>query len=185
MKNASSERRWLTLCTTCRLVSTLLRKKRGGADGEKGKDRIVTRAEWLLLFLSRSPFGVVEPAALDPIRIQKGMFLLSMRGPARDIYSFRPYNWGPFSSDIYRDLDELEGSGLLRSESVSGQSWRLYETTSKGESVAQEISLHVAPQNVEWLGRVRRFVTERRFVDLLRSIYAEYPDYATKSFLLR
>jgi hypothetical protein len=32
--------------------------------------------------------------------------------PAGEKYSFQPYNFGPMSSDIYTDLDELVARGL-------------------------------------------------------------------------
>jgi DNA-binding PadR family transcriptional regulator len=127
--------------------------------------------------------GVDDAAPLDPVRIQKGMFLLAKRGPARDVYDFEPYNWGPFSSEIYRDLDALGADGLVRSEPVPGRTWRLYGVTTAGAQRVRELIEEADPQAVEWLGQARRFVTERSFVALLREVYAAYPEYATNSML--
>ncbi len=143
----------------------------------------LTAIDWLLLFLSRGPLGAAGPAELDPIRIQKGLFLLSMRGPARDVYSFRPHYWGPFSSEIYRDLSLLEAQGLVQTEYPVGQTWALYRTTSQGEARAAELAGRLDHRFVDWLADDRGFVTKHSFVQLLKEIYAAYPEYAEKSLL--
>jgi DNA-binding PadR family transcriptional regulator len=141
------------------------------------------RADWCLLFLSRAPLGAPGPEELDPIRIQKGLFLLSKRGPARDLYAFRPHYWGPFSSEIYRDLNRLEAQGLVETERPAGQTWSLYRTTARGEARAAELAGALDPHVVEWLADDRSFVGKRPFVQLLKEIYAAYPEYAEKSLL--
>ncbi len=143
----------------------------------------ITRAEWLLLFLSSEALGLTEDTSLDPIRIQKGMFLLSQRGPKRDLYSFKPYNWGPFSSDIYTDLLTLEADHLITSESVPAQTWSLYRPTAQGNRRAADVAAAVGVVNTRWLAQMRRFVTTRPFVQLLKEVYAMYPEYATKSLM--
>jgi DNA-binding PadR family transcriptional regulator len=144
-----------------------------------------TRADWLLLFLSRGPLGAAGPVELDPIRIQKGLFLLSKRGPARDLYSFRPHYWGPFSSEIYRDLSGLEAQGLVQTERPAGQTWSLYRTSAQGEARAAEVAELLEPRVVQWLADDRGFVSKRSFVRLLKEIYAAYPEYAEKSLLIK
>jgi hypothetical protein len=135
--------------------------------------------DWLLLFLAGN--GHEEP--LDPIRIQKGMFLLSMRGPQRNLYEFEPYDWGPFSREIYRDLDALERDSLVLSEAAPGQTWRLYRTSIEGTRRAQQFAGRMDDAHVRWLLDTRRFVTERSFLRLLQDIYDAYPAYAANSRL--
>jgi hypothetical protein len=141
------------------------------------------RLDWLLLFLSRDALAVDGPSELDPVRIQKGMFILSERGPARGLYSFRPYNWGPFSPQIYGDLDDLVAKGLAEVERVPGCTWKRYATTAKGERRATALVRDPRSKDVDWLGKARNYVTSRSFARLLREIYAEFPDYATESLL--
>jgi uncharacterized protein len=143
------------------------------------------RSDWLLLLLSRDVLGVEGPDYLDPVRIQKGMFLLSERGPAPGAYSFRPYNWGPFSPAIYADVDSLVQDGLVRAEPVPGQSWHRYYTTAQGEARARHMAERIGESNVEWLAQTRRFLTTRGFARLLKDLYDQYPDYATRSQLRR
>ncbi|MGO9343405.1 MAG: hypothetical protein ACLP6E_12940 [Acidimicrobiales bacterium] len=82
----------------------------------------------------RPLLGVEGPDALDPVRIQKGIFLLSERGPAQGVYQFRPYNWGPFSPALYGDLDLLCRLGYLKTEQVPGRTWKRYSVTLRGRA---------------------------------------------------
>lgn len=139
--------------------------------------------EWLLLLLARDALSAPGPNELDPVRIQKALFLLSMRGPARGLYSFRPYNWGPFSSAIYADLDRLEAEGLVQGRAVPGYTWRLYRPTEAGARRAQEFAETLDPSYRQWLAEARHFVTSRSFTRLLRDIYTQYPEYSVNSLL--
>lgn len=144
----------------------------------------VSREDWLLLFLSPSALGLEDaPITLDPIRIQKGLFLLSMRGPERGLYSFQPYNWGPFSAQVYGDLDALRLMRLVAAEEVPGRSWRRYRTTEEGDTQARRVAETIGLAATQWLAQTRQFVTSRPFVRLLEDIYAMYPNYASKSML--
>ena len=104
-------------------------------------DQETSRPDWALLLIANEALGVEGPETLDPVRIQKGMFLLSMRGPrgAGDLYRFRPYNWGPFSSDLYGDLDFLVATGALTREHVSGRTWDRFRANGTGDIKSQEV----------------------------------------------
>lgn len=86
------------------------------------------RQDWLLLL-----FDGAEPP-LDRVRIQKSMFLFAERSRAVDSekYSFTPYHYGPFSFEIYPDLDRLVREGLLRQELVSASPSPRYVLTATG-----------------------------------------------------
>lgn len=142
--------------------------------------RVLNRKDWLLLFVSSETLGL-PPTSLDPVRIQKGMFLLSKRGPARDLYQFEPYNWGPFSAQVYADLDDLIAEGLVQPEEAPGRSWSSFRVTGSGEKVATGLTSEISKDDVDWLNRARRFVTGNSFASLLNKIYAAYPEYATRS----
>jgi hypothetical protein len=141
----------------------------------------IERSDWLLLLVDNEVLGAQGPAELDPVRIQKGMFLLSERGPARQLYAFRPYNWGPFSSAIYADLDTLTRQGYLTEEKVLGRSWSTYRITTRGHERAVASAEQTGGKAVGWLKQTREFLTTRSFAHLLRDVYALYPDYAVNS----
>src|SRR3954451_22612738 len=122
--------------------------------GKQRMDKDRARADWLLLFLSPEALGL-DDEPLDPIRIQKGLFLLSIRGPERGLYSFRPYNWGPFSPDIYADLRWLEAQHLITNQTPPGQTWSVYRSTVRGTSRARQIAAAIGPDHVRWLAQAR------------------------------
>jgi hypothetical protein len=139
------------------------------------------RSDWLLLLLDRQALGASGPDELDPVRIQKGMFLLSERGPARGLYGFRAYDWGPFSSAIYDDLASLTREGYLTEEQVPGRTWSMYRVTGRGHERALAAAGQVGMTTAAWLRQAREFLTTRSFAQLLREIYALYPQYAINS----
>lgn len=130
--------------------------------------------------------GVGEARALDPIRIQKGMFLLAQEGGLRDDeqYSFRPYDYGPFSSRIYDDLDGLVEDGLVAREPVPGYTWSRFRLTPEGLAEAQSLADGLTDRqrvSVRFLVGVKREVLSLSFNELLRYVYSRYPDYAKNS----
>lgn len=148
---------------------------------EPGSGSALARSDWLLLLLDRAALSARGPEELDPVRIQKGMFLLSKRGPARGVYEFRAYDWGPFSSNIYADLASLTRRGDLSEEKVSGRTWSTYRVTARGHDRAVALAAKMHPENITWLRQARDFLTTRSFAQLLREIYELYPDYAVNS----
>jgi DNA-binding PadR family transcriptional regulator len=138
----------------------------------------MTRRDWLLLLIQ---------GELDPIRIQKGMFLFSMESPAPDEqkYKFQPYNWGPFSQPIYGDLEALQLKGLIERTQVPGAGYYRYRRTAEGDAVASELSERAPRPLVEALDAARSAVTGVGFEGLLRRVYEKYPDYAAKSLFKR
>jgi uncharacterized protein YwgA len=139
------------------------------------------RSDWLLLLLDRTALGAQGPNELDPVRIQKGMFLLAKRGPARDLYDFQAYDWGPFSSTIYADLASLTQRGYLNETRTPGRTWSTYQVTARGHERAVAAAAQVGDENVGWLRQAREFLTTRSFAQLLQDVYALYPDYAVNS----
>lgn len=137
------------------------------------------RKSWLLAFLAQ-PSG---PFPTDQIRVMKGMFLWSQEGPddARDLYGFQPYSYGPFDTDIYRDLESLEADGLIWSEQSPGTSRRIYSATAEGERQVQESNYNIPKTHLEQLAGIKMLVTSLGFAGLLQHVYQKYPLYAAKS----
>jgi hypothetical protein len=136
---------------------------------------------WLMLLL-----GVGDARALDPIRIQKGMFLLAQEGDLREEerYSFRAYDYGPFSSRIYDDLDALADEGLVAREAVPGYTWSRFRLTPAGLSEAQSLADQLNDRqlvSVRFLVGLKKDVLSLSFNQLLQYVYSRYPDYAKNS----
>jgi len=137
--------------------------------------------DWLILLLGFK--GEAESPALDPVRVQKGMFLLAQEGdlPTRERYDFEPYNWGPYSRQVRRDLDRLVADGYVQTRDVPGYSWKRYGLTAAGVDYARSL-LEVAPKEAAHkVAEIKRRVTGVSFNRLLADVYAGYPDYAVNS----
>ncbi len=131
-------------------------------------------------------FIAAGPEDLDPIRIVKGVFVFCQEAAKewldpRAIYDFEPYSWGPFSFDLYRDLNRLRDLGYVEARQHPSATWSYYQATASGQQAAAEIRQRMNPQLVAYLGEVRRFVLSLPFRDLLKAIYRKYPQFATNS----
>jgi uncharacterized protein len=144
----------------------------------------VNRSDLALAMMSRLASSGDEQYPFDRIRIQKAMFLLTQRGSSgwRDLYEYKPYNWGPYSSQLASDMDSMVREGLVEEEEVSSSRQPSYGATAAGE--ARAATTWSALQNAErdFVRSVRSYVTSRSFTQLLREVYAEYPEFATASY---
>ncbi|MBA3382783.1 MAG: PadR family transcriptional regulator [Actinobacteria bacterium] len=142
----------------------------------------MSKRDWLLILAA-----LKGPAAgLDPVRVQKGMFLLAMEGdlPAQERYEFEPYNYGPMSKEVYRDLDELVVEGLVERTQAPGQAWPRYRATERGRQTAQRLVDESGPdaeQSARKLYEIKRDIVDKTFSGLLNDVYDRYPRYAEKS----
>lgn len=139
-------------------------------------------ADWLLLFIAQVP-----RAPIDPVRLQKGMFLLVQGGrlTAKERYRFEPYSYGPMSRALYRDLRLLEQARLVRSM-PSEHSWAPVTATTKGQREATRLrSDLVAVTAFDDLARIRRLVDSMNFAELLEYVYERHPEYALRSVFRR
>ncbi len=134
---------------------------------------------WLLLAIGLSDNG------LSPVQTQKTMFLLGKEAGEGlgegAFYAFIPYDYGPFDSAIYGDVEELVRQGFLTREGVPGRSWSISRLTPEGQKLVEELRESGNSAVVTYLGSVVNWVTSQSFSGLLRAIYAKYPDYQARS----
>ncbi|MGN6815370.1 MAG: hypothetical protein ACTHK3_04715, partial [Solirubrobacterales bacterium] len=138
----------------------------------------------LLLFVALDG----APQGLDPVRLQKGMFLDAQESDAADSekYTFVPYSYGPMSRQIYSDLEQLVSAGLIAEKPVEGQAWSRYVPTEKGLEAGRELLARDASRKVaKDLHRIKKEVASKTFRALLEDVYERYPDYASKSIFRR
>jgi uncharacterized protein len=145
-------------------------------DGD-GVSAPVHPRDWLLLLFD----GAQRP--LDRVRIQKSLFLFAERSKAlgSEKYEFVPYHYGPFSFDIYPDLDQLVGRGLLRLELGAPSTSPRYSLTAAGARAVEDLRGSVPPERLDLLRSLRDWVTERSFRTLLNDVYRLYPRFAVNS----
>ena len=137
----------------------------------------MNRQDWLLLAIAQA-----GGKGLSPIQIQKTMFLLRMEAAdyvGQRFYTFKPYNYGPFSSVIYKDVDLLVFSGVLREQ--QSNNYNIYVATTAGRDRAKTLIQQLDEKPKHYLVKLVRWVTSIGFAQLLRSVYAKYPKYAVNS----
>ena len=140
---------------------------------------MLTRQDWLLLALSKSPGG-----AMSPVQIQKALFLFGQEAGGSigaGFYSFEPYDYGPFDAAIYADLRRMTNEGVVTAQWTPGRSWKRYAITESGRRAALGLENDADARLAEFLGRIVTWVGERSFSALLRSVYAAYPEFAVNS----
>jgi hypothetical protein len=144
-------------------------------------DGLSMRKKTLLLLLRGD-----APQELNPIRIMKGLFIFAQEAPeawagAEGRYEFTPYYYGPYSTAVYADLDEMTRRGLVRAKEVPGRSWRCYALTAAGRQEAGRVAAKLDKEVVAYVSTIRDFVTRLPLSQLLRAVYERYPEYAGKS----
>lgn len=142
----------------------------------------MTPSDWLLILIAARP----TRQGLDPIRLQKGMFLLAREGglAARERYWFVPYNYGPMSPALYRDLERLEEEGLVERSLVLDESWRRLTATEAGMERARRLrrgARRHSPEAVAELSRIKRAIVRMTFAELIADVYRRYPYFARRS----
>ena len=136
----------------------------------------ITRTDWTLLAIDAA-----DGAALSPVQLQKALFILGAEMPqslGEGFYEFRPYNYGPFTGEIYTDAEQLADQGLVR---ITRHRWNEYSITPEGQSQAVLCRKRADSHATEYLKRVVAWARTLSFEDLLRSVYARYPKMREKS----
>ncbi len=142
----------------------------------------MTRRDWLVLLIAFEG----APRGLDPIRLQKAMFLFAQETdvPEDQKYEFRAYNYGPMSRGVYEDIDDLVEAGLVEKLPVVGQSWSRYNPTPEGVARGHELLERALAEHSAAAGALydlKQSVASMTFNALLEDVYERYPDYATES----
>jgi uncharacterized protein YwgA len=144
----------------------------------------MTPRDRLLLFIALDG----APRGLDPVRLQKGMFLDAEESgaPRSQTYSFVPYNYGPMSAQIYDDLGELTRAGMIEAVPVKGQSWSRYVATEKGLTAGRRLmGGSISQEDSRRLHQIKKSVASKSFKALLEDVYERYPDFAVNSVFRR
>lgn len=101
-------------------------------------------------------------------------------------YNFVPYDYGPFSKQLYNDLDSLEEAGLIKvdeEDMVDGKVKYTYHLTDRGESwVRDQFDSNTGIQEIGLLAdRLKSKYNDVLLSELIEEVYSEYPEYAENS----
>jgi uncharacterized protein YwgA len=144
----------------------------------------MARRDWLILLLG---FKGADGPALDPVRVQKGMFLFAQESGAGEAerYSFEPYNYGPYSFELRDDLRHLVAEGLAEAQPVPGYTWNKYKLTAAGMERAQAVRDGSQRELAKKVFQIKQRITGKSFNALLRDVYDDYPEFASNSIFRR
>jgi len=116
----------------------------------------------------------------SPVQIQKSMFLLDRQMPrvfdTTSRYVFRPYDYGPFDSDVYREIEILALDGLAEINIDPARAMKMYGASERGCIVAADFRRRLTLNQIEFIRKVSDFVRNLSFSDLVSAIYEAYPD---------
>lgn len=123
-------------------------------------------------------------------RLQKLIFLIQKRANKNknsgipDEYEFVPYDYGPFSKEIYDDIDKLVSRGLVeeRPEKLDdGVITYNYTLTDKGREFVRENNLLASAPDE--LNAVASSFGDSELDDIIDFVYDNYPAYAENSLI--
>lgn len=142
-------------------------------------------------------------------RLQKLLFLMQKEAGLENLpptgtegYRFRPFDYGPFTPEIYEDIDVFEQLGIVKvepaphmedpdarvraREALEGKPIpAAYHLTDPGRQLAERLRRDV-PHDV-WIKVValKREATGTPLKAFLRRVYQDHPQYAVRSKILR
>lgn len=112
---------------------------------------------------------------MTPVQVQKSLFLVGKKLEQEgDFYTFKPYDYGPFSKTIYHDLDTLAIDDYI--EIQGGFRFREYVATDKGIDRAKAAMEQLDGDTQEFVENVVKWTQSLTFTELVTEIYKRYPE---------
>lgn len=139
-------------------------------------------------------YGSEEHQIEGRTRFQKLTFLMQKEGnldtlEPTDTYRFEPYDYGPFSTGLYDDLDALIEKGLIdeRVEEIDNEEGVVKYEYQLQPDGRQFIEDHLQEKGVEEIVQEAQKIVDEfdglRLPELIDRVYSMYPDYAENSVL--
>lgn len=113
-------------------------------------------------------------APVSPVQLQKALFLIGENLHPDRFYHFKPYDYGPFSREVYSDAQELANMGLVSITDPLG-GYKTYAATLAGLNHARERRAQLDASAQEYLSKVVTWVRSLSFKELVVAIYTAYP----------
>ena len=116
--------------------------------------------------------------------LMKYAFLFQMEGnQRRRFHHFTPYHYGPFTKEIYDDLDRLQSEGLVSVEKDADEDKTRISLIDPDHA---QIALVDLPEDIkEDVTTIIESYGDSNHNDLLRVVYEKYPAYAKKSYMYK
>jgi len=149
----------------------------------------IDRTDMLLLLLyAPGPSGQICEPVKGKTRLQKEVFLTQKSLRDADIftyYPFRPYTLGPYSKELYDDIEWMEYEGVLEVRKIDLGERGIYAEFGITDKGRMEIEEKIERLNLDKAFRVAEEIKSRfntiSVVDLVRLTHDLYPEYVGNS----
>lgn len=121
-------------------------------------------------------------AYLSPVQVQKLFFILDQEMPQQyegARFHFKPYDYGPFDSSVYSEIENHSRSGLA--QLTYGPGYRCYALTDAGLTAGNRLAARLPLDVRAYIERVGTWVRQLSFQQLVSAIYKQYPAMRAKS----
>jgi hypothetical protein len=128
--------------------------------------------------------STADGATYTPVQVQKLLFLIDRRIPrlvGGPHFNFEPYDYGPFDSTIYTELESLATIGLVEIISEPNLRWRKYRLTPEGVNRGIELLNQLDDEASTYIRALVNFVRRLSFAELVGAVYKAYPEMKVKS----
>jgi len=137
--------------------------------------------------LPLATLAVAEDGEMEGItRFQKLVFLAQRERDGAEPYEFRADDYGPFSPDLYDDIDQLVAADLIDYDEQTtdiGNTKQVYSLTETGRRAVENSDTDDFPVSDEELAALGDEFEDVDLWDLLEYVYTEYPRMARNSEL--
>jgi hypothetical protein len=120
-----------------------------------------------------------------PVQLQKAVFVVTRNVPrlidAGPGFTFQPYDYGPFDSDVYDEARTLAVAGEAVIAPAATGRWNTYAASDAGLARGTQILGGLDEATRKYLTDISAWVRSQSFSGLVKSIYAAYPDMKAKS----
>lgn len=119
-------------------------------------------------------------------RLQKLVFRTQNDIMNSDQYEFEPHDYGPFSKELYNDVDNLVEEDYIKceiKETSNGNRKKVYSITDEGERILERFSGRELERRFDEIRDLKQRDNDKPLLELLSEIYTEHPEMAKNSKL--
>lgn len=125
----------------------------------------------------------ISKSELSPIQLQKIIFIAQDKLGSQVIqgFNFEPYYFGPFDKNLYSILNTLCKEGFVEQISVENKRWKKYRITNEGyDKIKSDMDNNASNS---YLRKLVDFVKSLSFIQLLKTVYSNYPEMKVNSII--
>jgi uncharacterized protein YwgA len=173
----------------------------------QNKPAQLDREDVLLLMLAALSGPGAKQRVSGITRLEKMIFLLQKEtgfsGKAQNNFKFEPWRYGPFSKEIYEDLDLLasldlidaeeqhlpryaeytEEDKLIEAEEYEPVVQKTFSLTERGRRVAEKLRASISQEDWREIEQLKKRFGSVPLTRLVQYVYQKYPETTSKSVL--